>query len=165
VNGRVRLDLIVAVAILLALVVANATVYAPKRRHLSTLADSLEQTEQELRYMAGHSDALALVSDYLPKDSGGAGGQRFLAGLSSELDRLDLTLSRVEPRGETPYGAYVRREYKMQIEGAYDQLCAFMEYLEGLPEVVLVEGFDYRSSQLGAWPEHRASLDVAVIGY
>lgn len=164
-RGRARLDLILAVAILLALVIANITVYAPRRRQLSALAANLEQTEQELRYMAGHSDELALVSEFLPKDSGAAGDQRFLSGISAELDRLDLALSRVEPRGETPYGAYVRREYKMQIEGAYDEIVSFMGYLEELSDVVLLESFDIRSSVLGAGAEHRASVEVAVIGY
>ena len=164
-KGRARLDLIIAVAILLALVIANATVYAPRRRALDALAADLDQTEQELQYMAGHSEALARVADYLPENKGEAGDQRFLSGISAEIDGLGLSLNRVEPRGETPYGGYVRRAYKMQIEGDYEGLTSFMRYLEGLSDLTVVEEFDYRSSVLGSGSKHRASLEVSVIGY
>ncbi|MBD3348542.1 MAG: type 4a pilus biogenesis protein PilO [Candidatus Eisenbacteria bacterium] len=165
VKGRVRLDLIVAVAILLALAVANATVYAPRRREFRDLADNLAQTENELRYVAGHSEALARVSDYLPQRTGEAGDQRFLAGVSAKIDELGLALNRVEPKGETAYGEYVKRSYKMQIEGDYEGLTSFMRYVEGLSDVAIVESFDCRSGVLGAGAKHRASLEISVIGY
>ena len=164
-KGRARLDLIVAVAILLVLVIANATVYAPRRRELNALAKDLNQTEQELRYVAGHSDALQRVSDFLPRRTSEAGDQRFLSGITSEIDRLGLSLNRVEPRNETPYGEYVKREYKLQIEGNYEDLRAFMAYLEGLSDIAVMESFDFRSSELGRGSRHRASLELSVIGH
>ena len=165
-NGRARLDLIVAVAILLALIVANAAIYAPRRRQLNDVTEHLEQAEQELLYVAGHSDALVQVEDYLPASHGDAGDQRFLSEASSELDRLDVALSRIEPQGETPYGTYMRRTYKMQLEGKYKGLTSFFEYLERMSDVVLVEAFDVRSSALtSSGSKHKGSLTVAVIGY
>lgn len=165
-KGRARLDLILAVAILLVLVVANATVYAPKRRKLDALADELVRAESELLYVAGHSEALARVADYLPEHSEDSGDHRFLSGVTAELDRLDLALSRVEPQGETPYsGAYVKRGYKMQIEGDYEGMSSFLEYLESMSDVVVVDAFDYRSSVTRSDSKHRASLSVSVIGY
>ncbi len=87
-KGRARLDLIVAVAILLVLVVANATIYAPKRKQLDTLADELVRAEKELLYVAGHSEALAQVADFLPQPAADSGDHRFLSGVTSELDHL-----------------------------------------------------------------------------
>ncbi len=165
-KGKARLDLILAVAILLVLVVANAVVYAPKRRQLDALTDEFVRAESELLYVAGHSDALARVADYLPQHADDSGDHRFLSGVTAELDRLGLALSRVEPHGETPYsGTYVKRGYKMQIEGDYDGMSSFLEYLEGLSDVVVVDAFDYRSSVTRSDSNHRASLSVSVIGY
>ncbi len=164
-KGRVRLDVVVAVAILIGLIVANATVYAPKRRQLDDVTGNLELAEKELRYVAGHSDALGLVAGYLPSEAEEPGNQRFLEGASAEIDRLGLALSRIEPKGETPYGEYVKRSYKMQIEGSYEGLASFFEYIEGLSDVVIVEGFDYRSSAVSRNSRHRASVSISVIGY
>jgi Tfp pilus assembly protein PilO len=158
--------MIVAVAILLGLIVANATVYAPRRGRLDSVADSLEKAEQELLYVAGHSEALARVVDYLPADeTDAAGDQRFLSGVSSELDRRGMRLTRVEPQEETPYGPYTKRTYKMQIEGTYDGISSFLEYLERLTDLVLVESFDYRSGALSSASRHKGSLVVSVIGH
>lgn len=164
-KGRVRLDLITAVAMLLVLIVANSVVYAPKRRELDTITENLKQAEKELRYVAGHSKAVALVENYLPSYAQDAGDQRFLGGASAELDRLGLGLARVEPQGDKPYGDYVRRSYKLQLEGSYSGFSSFLEYLEELSDVVLIESFDYRSSAAGTGSRHRANLSVSVIGY
>ncbi|MFH1502639.1 MAG: type 4a pilus biogenesis protein PilO [Candidatus Eisenbacteria bacterium] len=163
-RGRVRLDLIVAVAILLGLVVANATVYAPKRRQLDDVTGNLKRAEQELRYFAGHSGALAEVEEYLPTQAE-SGDHRFLSGVSAELDRLGIALLRVEPQAETPYGAYVQRTYKLQLEGSYKGFSSFLEYLEHMSDVVIVEDLDFKSSALSTGSKHMGSLTVSVIGY
>ncbi len=59
----------------------------------------------------------------------------------------------------------MRRNYKMQVEGSYDSMNSFMEYLEGLSDVVVFDDFDLRSSATGTGSRHRASLTLSVIGY
>ena len=41
----------------------------------------------------------------------------------------------------------------------------FLEFVERLPEVVVIESFDYRSSALTQGGSHRVSLTLTVIGY
>jgi len=164
---RARLEIVIAAGILLALLVADAAVYRPRRTRLAELSQELASAEQQLFYLAGHSSDLERVADYLPSPppSGAVGDQLFLSRVSEALGRRRLVLSRVEPSGEKQEGQYIRRSYKFQIEGDYDDFGGFLEFVERLPEVVVVESFDCRSSLLTQGGRHRVSLTLTVIGY
>jgi Tfp pilus assembly protein PilO len=165
---RGRIEITVVAAILLALLVADAAIYRPRRTRLAQLAQELARAEQQLLYLAGHSGDLERVAEFLPDrpPQGTVGDQLFLSGVNEEVARRGLVLTRVEPSGESQEGAYVRRAYKLQIEGSYDDFIDFLAYVERLPEVVLVESFDYRSRLLTEGSSrHRVKLTVTVIGY
>jgi len=159
--------MVVALAMLVALLVANATVYAPRRERLKSISARADQLQREFGYLAGHTQDLKYFAEFLPgkNDRGRTGDQRFLSGVSDETRRLGITLSRIEPAGEEPYGQYVKRTYKLQIEGGYRSFVKFLEFLEGLPEVVLVTSFDLKSSALSASARSRADLEISVVGY
>lgn len=164
---RIRLDVIAALAVLAALLSANAVLYKPRYARLSALAKDVHQAERELLFMAGQSENLMQIARFLPADGGGSvhADQRFLADLNDELGRLGLAMSRIEPTGEEPHGNYVKRSYKLQVEGEYRDLSDFLAYLEGLSDVVLVESFDIRSSELLSTSRHRANLSLSVVSY
>ncbi len=164
---RASPEIIVVAAILLGLLVADAAIYRPRRTRLANLTQELALAEQQLLYLAGHANDLGRVAEFLPDQppSGTVGDQLFLSRVSEELARRGLALTRVEPMAERPSGEYVRRSYKFQIEGDFDDFTAFLDFVEKLPEVVLVESFDYRSSLLARGGRHRVKLTVAVIGY
>jgi hypothetical protein len=167
VRMRARLEFIIAAAILVGLFVADVAVYRPRRAMLAQLTQDLARAEQQLFYLAGHASDLERVAEFLPSPPprGAVGDQLFLSAVSEELGRRGLVLTRVEPTGEKPYGQYIRRSYKFQIEGDYGDFASFLEYVERLPEVVVVESFDYRSSLLTRGGSHRVSLALTVIGY
>ena len=164
---RIRLDIIAAVAVLIALLAANSALYKPRYARLTALAKQVDRAERELLFMAGESENLTRIAQFLPGNNEDLShtDQRFLAGLNEELGRLGLAMSRIEPVGEEPYGTYVRREYKLQIEGEYRDMSEFLEYLEGLSDVVIVETFDIRSREMVSSSRHRAHLTLSVIGY
>ena len=164
---RNRLDIIVAAAVLVALLAANSALYSPRHARLTALAKEVDQAERELLFMAGQSENLARISQFLPAAETDRvhADQRFLAGLNEELGRLGLAMSRIEPIGEEPYGTYTKREYKLQIEGEYKDMSEFLGYLEQLSDVVIIETFDIRSRELLSSSRHRANLRLAVISY
>jgi Tfp pilus assembly protein PilO len=164
---RARPELIVVALVLLGLLVADAAVYRPRRARLASLTQELAQAEQQLLYLAGHADDLQRVTEYLPArpPSGTVGDQFFLSRIGEELARRDLTLSRVEPMGERRQGEYTKRSFRLQIEGDYDDFAAFLGFMETLPEVVLVETFEYRSRLISQTGRHWVKLTVDVIGY
>lgn len=164
---RARSEIVIAATILLSLLIADAAVYRPRRARLASLSQELASAEQQMLYLAGHTSDLERVAEFLPSPpSGGAvGDQLFLSHVSEELRRRGLVLTRVEPSGEKQDGQYMWRSYKFQIEGDYDDFSRFLEHVERLPEVVVVESFDYRSSQLTQGGRHRVNLTLTVIGY
>jgi Tfp pilus assembly protein PilO len=164
---RARPEIIVVAVVLLGLLVADAAVYRPRRARLAGLTQELAQAEQQLLYLASHANDLERVAEFLPEEppSGTVGDQLFLSRVSAELARRGLALTRVEPSGEKREGEYVRRSFKLQIEGDYDDFVGFLDFLEKLPEVVVVEAFDYRSKLVGQAERHQVKLTVAVIGY
>jgi hypothetical protein len=167
VRARVRIDLVVALAMLGALLVANATTYAPRRARLESISTKADQLQREFGYLAAHTQDLTRFAEFLPgkNDHGRTGDQRFLSSVSAETKRLGITLGRIEPVGEDPYGQYMKRTYKLQIEGGYRSFVRFLEFLEGLPEVVLVTSFDLKSSILSASARNRADIEISVVGY
>lgn len=164
---RASPEIIVVVAVLLGLLVADAAIYRPRRTRLASLTQELAQAEQQLLYLAGHANDLERVAEFLPDQppSGTVGDQLFLSRVSEGFARRGLTLTRVEPVSERQEGEYFRRSYKFQIEGDYDDFTGFLDFVEKLPEVVVVESFDYRSSLLTHGGRHWVKLEVAVIGY
>lgn len=164
---RASPEIIVVAAILLGLLVADAAIYRPRRTRLAHLTQELALAEQQLLYLAGHANDLERVAEFLPDPppSGTVGDQLFLSRVSEEIGRRRLSLTRVEPMGERPSGEYVRRSYKFQIEGDFDGFTGFLDFVEKLPEVVVVESFEYRSSRLTRSGRHWVKLEVAVIGY
>lgn len=167
VRFRIRFDMVAAVVVLTALLAANSALYNPRYERLTALAEEVDQAERELLFLAGQSENLARIARFLPGDDEGAvhADQRFLAELNSELGSLGLAMSRIEPTADEPYGTYVRRSYKLQIEGDYRDISQFLAHLEGLSDVVLIESFDIRSSELLSSSRHRVNLSLAVIGY
>lgn len=165
-RARVRIDLVMALVMLGALLVASATVYAPRREKLESTTSKVDQLQRELGYLAGHASDLRRFAEFLPAKNGDgqSGDQRFLSGVSGETRRIGLVLVRIEPVNEEPYGQYVKRTYKLQIEGSYRDFTSFLQYLEGLPEVVLVNTFDLKSSILTATPRNKADLEISVVG-
>lgn len=153
--------------VLLGLLVADAAIYRPRRARLASLTQELAHAEQQLLYLAGHADDLERVAEFLPEHppDGTVGDQFFLSRVSEELARRGLTLTRVEPMGEKREGEYTRRSFKFQIEGDYDDFTAFLAFIETLPEVVVVESFEYRSRLISQTGRHWVRLTVNVIGY
>jgi Tfp pilus assembly protein PilO len=164
---RARPELIVVAAVLLGLLVADAAIYRPRRTRLARLTQELALAEQQLLYLAGHANDLQRVAEFLPDrpPSGTVGDQLFLSRVSEGLAQRGLTLTRVEPAGESRQGPYTRRSFKFQIEGDYDDFLGFLDFMERLPEVVVVESFDYRSKLISQTGRHWVKLTVAVTGY
>ena len=167
VGFRIRFDMVAAVVVLAALLAANSALFNPRYARLTALAQEVDQAERELLFLAGQSENLSRIARFLPGEDEGSvhADQWFLTYLNTELGRLGLAMSRIEPTDEEPYGTDVKRSYKLQIEGDYRDISEFLAHLEGLPDVVLVESFDIRSSELLSSSKHRVNLLLAVIGY
>jgi Tfp pilus assembly protein PilO len=164
---RARPEIIVVAAVLLGLLVADAAVYRPRRARLAALTQELAVAEQQLLYLAGHANDLERVTEFLPErpPEGTVGDQLFLSRVSAELARRGLALTRVEPMGEKRQGEYTRRTFKLQIEGDYDDFTGFLDFIEKLPEIVVVDSFEYRSSLISQTGRHWVKVTVDVIGY
>ncbi|MCK4408769.1 MAG: type 4a pilus biogenesis protein PilO [Candidatus Eisenbacteria sp.] len=158
---------VVIVVICALLLVADATVYRPRREKLKELTRELAIAETEHAYVAGHSTYFERILDFLPEEVGGMneGEQQFLSKISEELQGAGMGLTRVEPRRVVEDGSYTRRTFKLEIEGGYRQFANFLRYLELLPEVVIVNSFELRSKQLRQGSKHAAMLTVTVIGH
>jgi hypothetical protein len=150
------------------LLVANATVYQPRKARLIELNRELAVAETEHAYVAGHSMHLERIEDFLPErldGSNGGGEQRLLEKISEKLQDMGMVLTRVEPQRVRPQGSYTRRGFKFEVEGRYREIANFLRYLELMPEVVIVESFELKSRQLGGKSRHSATLIVTVIGH
>ncbi|MBD3367213.1 MAG: hypothetical protein GF405_03425 [Candidatus Eisenbacteria bacterium] len=125
------------------------------------------RAEQELLYVVSHSEELGRIESFLPAplEEGTNGAERFLAIVNEEAGRLGAVITRVEPMGETPDGDYMKRTFKLTLEGGFQEFRGFLRFLETIPEVVIIHAFDYRSSSIGAGRTHRAIITLSVIGY
>ena len=161
------LGIVIIVVICALLLVADATVYRPRRAKLAELTRELVIAESEHAYVAGHSIELERILDFLPEEVEGVneGEQQFLASISEELQGADMVLTRVEPRRVLQDGSYTRRTFKLEVEGGYRQFANFLRYLELLPEVVIINSFELHSKQVRRGSNHSATLMVTVIGY
>ena len=147
--------------------VADASVYRPRREKLSELTRELAIAEAERAYVAGNSTSLERIGDFLPVAVEGVneGEQQFLSNISEELRRTGMVLTKVEPKRVLQDGKYTRRSFKLEVEGGFRQFANFLRYLELMPEVVIVNGFELNSGQLRGKTKHSATMTVTVIGY
>jgi Tfp pilus assembly protein PilO len=164
---RSWLGVLIIVVICALLLVADATVYRPRRVKLAELTRELAIAESEHAYVAGHSVQLERILDFLPDKVEGVneGEQQFLSNISQELQGAGMVLTRVEPRRVVQDGSYTRRTFKLEVEGGYRQFANFLRYLELLPEVVIINSFELHSKQVRRGSKHSATLMITVIGY
>jgi hypothetical protein len=159
----------VIIVICALLLVADATVYRPRRMRLHELNQELAVAETEHAYVAGHSMHLERILDFLPErpenGSNGGGEQQFLEKISARLQEQGMVLTRVEPQRVREHGSYTRRVFKLEIEGRFRDFANFLRYLELMPEVVIVDAFELKSKQLSGRSRHSATLIVTVIGH
>ncbi len=164
---RSWLGVVVIVVICALLLVADGTLYRPRRERLRELTRELAIAESEHAYVAGHSIELERILDLLPADVDGVneGEQQFLSNISQQLQGAGMVLTRVEPRRVEEDGSYTRRTFKLEVEGGYREFANFLRYMELLPEVVIVKSFELHSRQVRRGSKHSATLTVTVIGY
>jgi hypothetical protein len=165
-KARFRLELIIALAVMLVLVVLDLRVAGPKRGAAAAAARRIEQAEQELQYLGSHGQELGEIARFLPRqpEEGITGDERFLSYVSSEARRLSVAMIKVEPAGEQPYGAYLMRRYRLSFEGSYYGFAALLRSLETLPETVTVTGFECTSREVTNTARHKATIEMSVIG-
>ncbi len=164
---RSWLGVVVIVVICALLLVADGTLYRPRRERLRELTRELAIAESEHAYVAGHSIELERILDLLPADVDGVneGEQQFLSNISQQLQGAGMVLTRVEPRRVEEDGSYTRRTFKLEVEGGYREFANFLRYMELLPEVVIVKSFELHSRQVRRGSKHSATLTVTIIGY
>lgn len=157
---------VVILAICVLLIVGNAAVYRPARTRLHELNSALAVSRNESAYLKSNPEHFELVASFLPDnpDSVGRGEQQFLAKISDRIKSLGMTMTDVEPRKVTEYGSYMRRQFKLEVDGSYREFASLLRYLETMPEVVLVNSFDLRSGTLRRKDDHTAIISLTVIG-
>ncbi len=165
-KARYSIELIIALAVMVVLLVVDLRVARPRRLAVAATGRQVEQAEKELRYLAGHAQELGEVARFLPQplDEGASGEEHFLAQVSDGARRLNLAMTKVEPVGEQQYGKYIMRRYKLHFEGSYSGFASLLQSMEGIPEIVTVTGLECTSRELMNTVRHRATLEVAVIG-
>jgi len=166
-NARTRIEIIAPIAILVVLLVGNAFWYGPRKTELLSLSRKLARAEQRFRDAQVHADDLTRTAPYLPRKEFGddEGGQRFLTDVTGELRSLGLTLNRLQPQSENDHGEFVRRNYRLEVDGKFVEFVDFLEYLEQLPELIVVESFDTRSREAIAGNEHRMTVVLNAYSY
>ena len=164
---RSWIGLAVIIIICALLVVADATVYRPRRVKLQELTRELAIAEGGRAYVVGHWVELDRILDFLPREVEGvnAGEQLFLSDIGEKLRDTGMVLARVDPGRVREDGSYTRRAFKLEVEGGYRQFANFVRYLELLPEVVIVNSFELHSGRTGRGSKHTATLTVTVVGH
>ena len=165
-KARYSIELVIALAVMVILLVADLRVARPRRMAAAEVGRQVEQAETELNYLAGHAQELGQITRFLPQplEEGATGDERFLAQVSAGARRHNLAMTKVEPAGEQEYGSYVVRRYKLQFEGSYLGFASLLQSMESIPEIVTVTGLECSSRELTNTGRHRATLEVAVVG-
>jgi len=165
IRGWIGFAIILIICVLM--FVADAGVYQPRREKLGELTRELAIAEAERTYVAGNSTSLDRIGDFLPEEVEGVneGEQRFLQNISAELRRNSMVLTKVEPQRVVQDGQYTRRSFKLEVEGGFRHFANFLRYLELMPEVVIVNGFELNSARVRRVDKHSATMTVTVIGY
>lgn len=163
---RKNIQLLAAVAVLIAIFALYFGVYRPRSDRLARLSESVASADQRFSSAQLHSGDLQQSAAYLPREGSenGNGGQRFLSLVNDETRRLGIRLNRIEPLAQEPDGEFVRRQYRIQMEGRYSQFADFFSYLEALPEYVEIEAFEIRSREIQPGNRHKATLSLWVTG-
>ncbi len=166
-EDRSRLEIAVPAAILVLILAVTWTLYRPEREELFSLARGVVSAEDNLTYVLNHGDDLERAAAYLPRAPGeeGDGDQRFLLGLSSKLRELGLTPRVIQPLDEARDGEFMKRSYMVEIDGGYMELVELLEYLETIPELVLIETLDVKSSLLMTSTRHQAVIEITFVGH
>jgi hypothetical protein len=164
---RSWIGLAVIIIICALLVVADATVYRPRRMKLKELTRELAIAEGDRAYVVGHGVELDRILDFLPREVEGVndGEQLFLSDIGEKLREAGVVLTRVDPGRVQEDGSYTRRAFKLEVEGGYRQFANFLRYLELMPEVVIVNSFELHSGRAGQKSKHTATLTVTVVGH
>ena len=163
--NRARAQIGIPVLIFLALLVITMVHHRPQRAELVSLASDVAEAEERLTYVIEHSEAFAQIVEYLPPalGEGNVGDQSFLLKMSEKLRELDMTPKTVQPKGEETFGEYMKRGYLVELDCGYADFAEFVEYLENLPELVLIKWFDMRSSEVSAAKEHTVVVRLTVV--
>lgn len=164
-KARYSIELVIALAVMVVLLVADLRVARPRRLVAASAGRQVEQAEKELKYLAGHAQELGQIVRFLPRqlEKGVTADERFLSQVSDAARRLNLAMTKVEPAGEQPYGSYVMRRYKLHFEGSYYGFAALLQSMEGIPEIVTITGLECSSREFTNTGRHRATLEVAVV--
>ncbi len=136
-KARYSLELVIALAVMVVLLVADLRVARPRRLAAAETGRQVEQAEKELKYISGHSQELGQVVQFLPQPlaDGATGDERFLSQVSDGARRLNLAMTKVEPGGEQPFGSYIMRRYKLTFEGSYYGFASLLQLMEGMSEL------------------------------
>ncbi len=165
---RDRIGIAIPIAVLVVVIVVTVGVHRPKWRQLMDLVSEVAHAEQVLGEALEHQGEFAVAKDFLPQRSEkhGSADQQFLTSVSAEIARLGLYLRELEPRDrERVSENYFTSTYMVELEGGYETILEFLEYLEGLPEVVEVGSMDLRSNKVISGNGHRTLLTFKVTGY
>jgi Tfp pilus assembly protein PilO len=158
---------IVILAICALLIVGDTAVFRPAQMRLHELNSALAVSQNESTYLKAHPEHFELVASYLPEksDEQSGGEQRTLAKISEQVKNSGMVMTDVEPRKTTQDGSYVRRQFKLEVEGSFREFASLLRYLETMPEIVLINSFDLTSGALRKKDDHKAIITLTVIGY
>jgi len=162
---RARIQIGVPFLVLVALIVATVNHYNPAREELVKLAEDVASAEAKLTYVVNHASELQNVAEFLPPErkEGDEGDQQFLLKMSGKLRELGLIPRTVQPKGEAAHGDYMKRVYLVELDCGYTELIEFLAYIEQLPELVIVEWLDLRSSEVSGDRQHRVVIRFSVV--
>lgn len=166
--ARDRVGIAIPIAVLVVVIILTVGVHRPRWRQLMSLVTDVAHAEQVLEDAIAHQDDFEAAQGFLPRqmEKQGAADQRFLSEVSAEIARLGLYLLRLEPKDhERVSEHYFRGTYTVELEGQYETIIEFLDYLEKLPEVVVVKSIDMRSTKVVAGNGHRTHMTFTVTGY
>ncbi len=165
---RDRIGIAIPIAVLVVVIAVTVGVHSPKWRQLMDLVSEVAHAEQVLSEAIEHQGEFAAAKDFLPQRSEkhGSADQQFLTSVSSEIARLGLYLRELEPRDRERLSEnYFTSTYMVELEGKYETILEFLDYLEELPEVVEIGSMDVRSNKVISGNGHRTLLTFKVTGY
>jgi Tfp pilus assembly protein PilO len=159
--------LLVVFAVCVLLIVGDAAVFRPARTKLHELIGALAVSRNEAAYLKSNPEQFEIIASFLPEkpDDPNGGEQRFLSRISDKIKSAGMMMTDVEPRKATQDGSYMRRQFKLDVEGEYREFASLMRHLETMPEVVIINSFDVRSGSLRKRSDHTATITLTVIGY
>jgi Tfp pilus assembly protein PilO len=168
-STRDRIGIAIPLIVLGLVIVLNVAVQRPRWRAMISLTGDIARAEIALSEILNTELDLDEAHIYLPEKLGGdmSADQHFLASVSAEMARLGLLLIQLEPKSDRlAVGDYRERSYLVEFGGNYEAIAQFLEYLEGVPEIVTMTSLDVRSNRvIAAGKGHRTLLNFTVTGY